>query len=594
MALDGITTASIVQELKTLLLGGRVDKIHQPLQDEISFQVRGVKQADEQKYNPKILLSANPNNPRIHITQTTKENPMKAPLFCMVLRKYIAGGKITDIYQPNFERIIIIKVESANEMGDKTEKHLILEIMGKHSNIILTDENMKILDSIKRISYEKSSVREVLPSKPYIFPPSQNKINPLEESKEHFLSIIHMQEGRKIQEFIYQSYSGISPIMASEICHRANLQASMTCAEMTDSFSEALFQAFFSTMAEIENQNFSYHIYYNQNDMLDFAVLEMQQFQAYQKKSFHTISELLEGFYAERDHIYHIKQKSSDMRRIIQINLERCIRKKELQLKTRKDTKNMDKWKKKGELITANIYSISQGMTLLTTTDFYEEDLPTIEIALDPTKSPSENAQAYFSKYNKAKRTLIALEEQEKQNNEEMAYLESVLNALDVAKDIADLTEIRSELAQSGFMKKQVHKKGSVKIQKSKPLHYISSDGFHIYVGKSNLQNDELTLKFAHHTDIWLHTKEIAGSHVIIATNGTGEVPDTTLDEAGHLAAYFSKGKYGSMVAIDYTLRKNVKKPSGAKAGMVIYLTNRTIYITPDENKIQQLKVVES
>lgn len=594
MALDGITTASIIHELKTLLLGGRVDKIHQPLQDEISFQVRGVKQADDKKQNPKILLSANPNNPRIHITQTTKENPMKAPLFCMVLRKHIAGGKITDIYQPDFERIIIIKVESANEMGDRTEKHLILEIMGKHSNIILTDENMKILDSIKRISHEKSSVREVLPNKQYVFPPSQNKKNPLEESKQPFLSNIHLQEGRKIQEFIFQSYVGISPIMASEICHRANLQASMTCAEMTDSFSEALFQAFSSTIAEIKNQNFSYHIYYNQNDMLDFAVLEMQQFQAYQKKSFHTISELLEGFYAERDHIYHIKQKSSDMRRIIQINLERCIRKKELQLKTRKDTKNMDKWKKKGELITANIYSISQGMTILSTTDFYEEDMPTIEIALDPTKSPSENAQAYFSKYNKAKRTLTALEEQEKQNNDELTYLESVLNALDVAKDIADLTEIRSELAQSGFMKKQVHKKGRVKIQKAKPLHYISSDGFHIYVGKSNLQNDELTLKFAHHTDIWLHTKEIAGSHVIIATNGTGEVPDTTLDEAGHLAAYFSKGKYGSMVAIDYTLRKNVKKPSGAKAGMVIYLTNRTIYITPDENKIQKLKVVES
>ena len=587
MALDGITTAAIVSELKPVLIGGRIDKIHQPLSDEIRMTVRGLGSGTK-----KLILSANSAHPRIHLTESSRENPMTAPLFCMVLRKHISGGKIVDICQPDFERIVILRVESANEMGDITIKNLILEIMGKHSNLILTDENGKILDSIKRVTHEKSSVREVLPGKDYVFPPAQGKSNPLLAEADAFFSALHQQEGRRIQEFLYQTYTGISPLMAGEICTRAALDASNACQQVSPSEAEALWSAFRIVMEEVRNGQFHPAIYYQNetNRIVEFSVLEMKQFTTLRQRSFASVSTLLEGFYQERDQAAVIRQKAHDMRRLVMSNIERCVKKKEIQRKTRRETKGMELWKKKGELLTANIYAIPQGVTTFKTIDYYEEDLPEIEIAIDPAKTPAENAQKYFQKYNKAKRTLAALEIQEKQNDEELTYLESVLNALDAAAELADLAEIRTELAESGFLRRQVQKKGSQKPKKAKPLRYLSSDGYEILVGKSNLQNDELTLRIADPTDLWLHTKEIPGSHVIIRTNGKSEVPESTLEEAANLAAFYSKAKHSSMVPVDYTQRKNVKKPNGAKPGMVIYLTNRTIYITPDEDRVNQLK----
>lgn len=587
MALDGITTSAIVSELKSALVGGRIDKIHQPVADEIRMTIRGLGSGAK-----KVIISANSAHPRIHLTESTRENPMTAPLFCMVMRKHIAGGKIVDILQPNFERIVIIRVESANEMGDITTKNLILEIMGKHSNLILTDENGKILDSIKRVTHEKSSVREVLPGKEYVFPPSQDKKNPLEAESGDFLFSLHLQEGRKLQEFIYQTYTGISPIMAGEICSRAGVDASNSCQETSIAEGENLYAAFHKTMDEIKAENYQPAIYYQKenNRIVDFAVLEMTQFAGLQQKSFDSISTLLEGFYQERDNAAHIRQKAQDMRKLVMNNIERCVKKKEIQLKTRRETKGMDLWKKKGELLTANIYAVPQGVTTFKTIDYYEEDMPEIEIAIDPAKTPAENAQKYFAKYNKAKRTLAALEIQEKQNDEELIYLESVLNALENAKDDADLSEIRTELAESGFIRRQPQKKGQQKPKKAKPMRYLSSDGYEILVGKSNIQNDELTLRIAEPTDIWMHTKEIPGSHVIIRTNGQSELPEATMEEAANLAAFYSKAKNSSMVPVDYTQRKNIKKPNGAKPGMVIYLTNKTIYITPDENRVNQMK----
>lgn len=586
MALDGITTAAIAAELKEKLIGGRIDKIHQPLADEIRFTVRG------NGANYKVLASANSGHPRMHLTEQSRENPMTAPLFCMVLRKHLAGGKIVDICQPNFERILIIKVESSNEMGDLTTKNLILEIMGKHSNLILTDENGKILDSIKRVSHDKSSVREVLPGKTYVFPPSQDKMNPQMAESDSFFSKLHLQEGKKVQDFLYQSYTGISPIMAAEICCRAEIDPSDACQQITAEKELRLYQAFSAVMEEIKTHRIQPAIYYQKphGKVLDFGVLEMRQFAALPKKEFADISTLLEAFYTERDNAAHIRQKAHDTRRLVMTNIERCVKKKDIQLKTLKDVAGKDKWKRKGELITANIYAIPPKAASFKTIDFYDENMAEIEIRLDPEKTPAENAQAYFNKYNKAKRTQAAMEIQQKQNDEELAYLESVLNALDAAKDDADLAEIRTELAESGFIRRQPQKKGQQKPKKAKPMRYLSSDGFEILVGKSNLQNDELTLRTAEPTDIWMHTKEIPGSHVIIRTGGRGEVPVTTLEEAATLAAYYSKAKNSSMVPVDYTLRKNVKKPNGAKPGMVIYLTNKTIYITPKEEIVDQLK----
>lgn len=591
MALDGITIASIVAELNEKLLGGRIDKIHQPLVDEINFTVRSL------GTTYKVLASANSSHPRIHITSSSKENPASPPMFCMVLRKYISGGKIVKIYQPNFERIIIMEIESRNEMGDITIRQLLIEMMGKHSNIILLDHENKILDSIKRVSHDTSSVREVLPGKEYVFPPSHNKIDPRNPEKNQFFNLLQQQSGIKLQEFLYKNYTGISPIMASEICFVANLDASNRCIQLTEEEKNHLFNAFCYIMDETIENKYSYSIIFEPktHKIIDFFVLKMKQFHHYDIKQYSCVSELLEDFYQKRDTAYHIRQKSHDMRRFILSNIERCVKKREILVKTRKTTTSKEIWKLKGELLTANIYAIQKGMTSFKTVNFYDETLPEIEIALDPTKTPSENAQKYFNKYNKAKRTLVALDVQEKQNNEELQYLESILNSLESADDEADLIEIRNELTDAGYLKKKNTKKGlQKKNKKSRPLHFKSSDNFDIYVGKSNLQNDELTLRFAESFDIWMHTKNIPGSHVIIRTNGNENIPNSTLLEAANLAAFYSKGKTGSNVPVDYTQKKNVKKPNGAKPGMVIYEKNKTIYITPDEQQIQNLETSNS
>ncbi|MCQ4726412.1 NFACT family protein [Anaerotignum faecicola] len=588
MALDGIAVANIIYELKEKLLGGRIDKIYQPQKDELIISVRSIGN------NFKLLVSANPSHPRLQITSAQKENPMTPPLFTMVLRKYIAGSKITGIIQPDFERIVIIETEGVNEMGDSVVKKLIIEIMGKHSNIILVDENNKILDSIKRISHDTSSVREVLPGKEYVFPPSQGKKNPLSLNIEEFLNLFNEKSSLRLQNIIYGSYTGISPAIASEICFRAGFDASVHGEDINAEDIHTLFSAFAALIKDVKNNAFRPEIIIETktNRITDFSPVEMKQYGHMKKEHYNSISELLETFYSERDNAYHIKQKAHDMRRIVVSNIERCIKKREIQEKTLKDNKNMDKWKLKGELLTANIYSVEKGTNTFKTINYYDESMPEIEISIDPTLTPSENAQKYFNKYNKAKRTIAAIKIQQKQNDEELAYLEGILVAIDASTEQADLADIRSELVEAGYIrrKKSDSSKKNAKVKKSSPLHFVSSDGVDIYVGKSNIQNDELTIHFAKSDDIWLHTKNIPGSHVIISLSGRMSVPEQTLLEAANLAAYNSKAKNGSNVPVDYCPRKNVKKPGGAKPGMVIYEQYKTIYITPDEIKAENMK----
>ncbi len=593
MALDGITVSNIVCELQKKLLGGRIDKVYQPLNDEIIFSVRSLGK------NLKVLATANSSHPRIHITQIQKDNPAQAPMFCMVLRKHIAGGKIVSIEQPNFERIINIKIEGLNEMGDMGTKTLIIEIMGKHSNIILTDENGIILDSIKRVSHDKSSIREVLPGKQYMLPPSQDKKNPILTNKDEFISQI--TDGQKLQGFIYKNYTGISPVMASEICFRANLDPSYYCGEIDENSINNLYTAFENIFNDIKSEKYTPEIIYTEDTekITEFSSISMLQYgSGFKKQSFDSISELLEEYYAERDNMYHIQQKAHDMRRIILTNIERCVKKAEIQQKTLKSIENREDWRVKGELLTANIYAVQKGMTVFKTVNFYDENMPEIEIPIDPIKTPAENAQKYFAKYNKAKRTLAALDIQKKQNDEELIYLESILNSLESSNTDSDLLEIREELADAGYMKRKTFKKGKgQKLKKSKPMHYISSEGFDIYVGKSNLQNDDLTLHFAGPNDLWLHTKNIPGSHVIIKMEGKcndiNDLPDNTLIEAANLAVLNSKAKDGTLVPVDYTFRRNIKKPNGSKPGMVIYEQNWSVYINPEPLKIKNLKIGE-
>lgn len=589
MALDGIAVSNLIYELKDRLLGGRIDKIYQPNTDELILSFRSI------GANFKLLLSANSSHPRLHITSLQKENPMTPPMFCMVMRKYAAGGKLIGISQPDFERIVVLEIESMNEMGDKTAKKLIIEIMGKHSNIILTDENDKILDSIKHISHEKSSVREVLPGRTYVLPPSQEKKNPLFAQKDFFMEQARQKPGVKLQSFLYLNYTGISPIMASEICFRAGLDPSSACQEISDENFNNLYNSMEALFQDVKQNSFSPEIIYDSdtNKIIDFSPVPMTQFQYQTKKNYNSISQLLEEFYSEKDNSYHIAQKAHDMRRLVTSNIERCVRKKELQLKTLKDIENKDIWKLKGELITANIYAIEKGQTSLKALNFYEEEQPEIEIALEATKTPSENAQKYFNKYNKAKRTMVALSLQKKQNDEELDYLENVLVSIETATEDSDLAEIREELAEQGFVKKKKYNKGKQpKQKKTTPHHFISSDGYDIYVGKSNTQNDELTLHIAQNNDIWLHTKNIPGSHVIIKMKDSQPLPEQTLLEAANLAVFHSKAKNSSNVPVDYTPRKNVKKPRGAKPGMVIYEQNKTVTITVNDRIIHTIKPI--
>ncbi len=572
MALDGITLACLVHELKEKLLGAKINKIYQPEKDELIIATR----------NERLLLCANSSHPRIHFTAQTKENPMTAPLFCMVLRKHLSGGKILDVKQPGFERIVEIYVESINEMGDMSCKKLIIEIMGKHSNIILTlAEDNQILDSIKHISFDKSSVRQVLPGLIYSYPPNQDKLNPLEVGKEEFLALFKPGANKDAQGAIYKSLSGISPVAAAELCTRANISPEISLEEISSQNILSIYNEFSKAFDLVRKNAFSCEAYYDKGKPMDFSCIPMTMLEHLEKRSFSNPSELLEFFYGEKDIVLRHSQKTYDLKKIVETNITRCVKKKELQERSLKDIKNRDQLKIKGELLTANIYELSKGMTTFTTQNYYEESLPDITISLDPNLTPAENAQSYFKRYNKQKRTAEALKDQVTQNNEELLYFEGLLNSISACTEEAEIEEIKEELAGLGYIKKRKKVKGQ-KIKKSKPLKFISADGFEIYVGKNNAQNDELTLKFARPNDIWLHTKDIPGSHVIIRCENK-EVPTSTLTEAANLAALYSKAKNGSLVPVDYTEKRNVKKPNGAKPGFVIYENNKTAYITPTE-----------
>ena len=583
MAFDGITVSAIKAEIEDKILGGRIDKVYQPEKDEIILGIRSMGQAY------KLLLTSNASNPKFHFTQTNPSNPMTPPLFCMVMRKHLQSGKIIKIEQPDFDRILNIYVESLNELGDYSVKKLVLEIMGRHSNIILTDENNTILDCIKHIGHDTSSVREVLPGREYTLPPSQGKINTLELDDNNFKEVLGNSPSFEIQSVIYKNYTGISPIAASEICYRANANGSTPVEALTDIQKEVIFNEFAKLVEDIKaNRFYPESITNEKGKTIDFSPIEMSQFNGFEIKKYTSISELIESFYANRDFAYRIGQKTQDLRKLITQNIERCIRKKDIQMQTLRSIKNRDELRLKGELLTANIYSIKKGMTTGELPNYYSENQELVAIELDSNKTPSENAQKYYKAYNKAKRTFEALKDQIKSNDEELAYLESVLTSVNNCTDEQDVKEIRRELREEGYVKKVKNQKDKSK-KHSVPLHFISQDGFDIYVGKNNIQNDELTLKFARPRDIWMHTKNIPGSHVIIVANGH-TIPDTTLNEGAMLSAFYSKAKNSSKVPVDYTEKKNVKKPNGSKPGFVIYETNKTAYITTSEEEIKKIR----
>ena len=570
MAFDGIVVADLVHEFRNQLIGGRIAKIAQPETDELLLTI---KTTDGQR---RLLISADASLPLVYLTDANKPAPMTAPNFCMLLRKHIGGGRIVDIRQPKLERIIHFTIEHLDELGDLCRKELIVEIMGKHSNIIFCTSDGKIIDSIKHVSAQMSSVREVLPGREYFIPDTMHKADPLTVDADTFTGLLK-EKPMPVSKAVYTSFTGISPVTAEEICHLAGLDSALPAKEYSEDVLFHLYTQFTIYLSAIKEGRFTPAIYYDGREPKEFAALPLTHFDGYECREYTSISEVLSTFYSTRSLLTRIRQKSADLRHIVQTALERNRKKYDLQLRQLKDTENREKFRIYGELINTYGYNVEEGARKLDALNYYTNEM--VSIPLDPTKTPQENAQRYFAKYNKQKRTFEALSELSKETLEDINYLESVQTALDIALTEEDLAQIREELAGAGYIRRRFTKK-KIRI-KNEPLHYISSDGYHIYVGKNNLQNEELTFHFASGNDWWFHAKQAPGSHVIVKSNGD-ELPDRTFEEAGRLAAYYSSMRGSDKVEIDYVQKKHVKKPNGARPGFVVYYTNYSLVIDSD------------
>ena len=578
MAFDGITIHCIKKELTNALIGGRLYKIAQTENDELTLTIKS-----DNTY--KLLISVNPSLPLIYLTNENKLSPVTAPNFCMLLRKHLGNGRILSITEPSLERVLDFEISHLNEMGDPCTKHLIIELMGKYSNIIFTDEDYIIIDSIKRISANISSIREVLPGRKYFIPDALSKINPLDTNFDEFESYVFTKP-QPINKSILSSFCGISPIVSNNICHIAGIDYEKTARELTDAEKLHLYKTFINFFDDVKCDNYTPTIYYNEEGTpIEYSSIKLELMEGYSCTTYESISELLHEYYAKKNTVSRIRQKSTDLRKVVQTVLDRDYKKYDLQLKQLEDTSKREQYKIYGELLNTYGYNAKEGDSSLKAINYYNGE--EVTIPLDKTLSPIENSKKYFEKYNKLKRTYEALSKLLVETKDEIDYLETVSNALNIAVNDDDLSEIKTELVDSGFIKRKGIKKEKAR-SKSKPFHYISSDGFHIYVGKNNYQNEDLSFNFANGNDMWFHAKDMPGSHVIVKTEGK-ELPDKTYEEAAALAAYYSKGSNQEKVEVDYTLRKNLKKPPASNPGFVIYHQNYSMVIAPSTSGLKEI-----
>ena len=576
MAFDGITVAAVAAEMRKEALNGRIYKIAQPENDEILITVKTADGGTR-----RLLLSASASLPFACFTESNKVSPMTAPNFCMLLRKHAQNGRITSVTQPGLERVIRIGIEHIDEMGDMKEKYLIIELMGKYSNLIFVDENDTIIDSIKRIPESVSSVRAVLPGRPYFIPFTEDKKDPVSGlEKDDFMSTIS-GSSLSVIKALYGNYTGISPVEASDLCFRAGIDGNFSTASLSDTDTERLFDCFSSLIRDIKEERFFPEIIYDdRGNPVEFAALHLSQYEDLKAVHPGSISLVLERYYAEKNRSVRIKQRSADLRKIVSTLIERDSKKYDIQLRQLEDTRKKDKFRIYGELLNTYGYSAVPGEKSFSCLNYY--DNKEITIPLDPQKTALENAKKYFDRYQKLKRTEEAVTVQLKETKADLDHLLTVQASLDMAENEADISEIRRELIETGYIRGRGENKGKKKTEAGKPLHFISSDGYDLYVGKNNLQNDYLTFKIGNANDWWFHSKKFPGSHVILKSGKNPDsIPDRAFNEAGALAAYFSKGRDQSKVEIDYVQRKEVKKPAGAKPGFVVYYTNYSMAIAP-------------
>lgn len=572
MAFDAGMVLAIASELDSRIVGARVEKVHQPERDEIVLLLHVGRE------NLRLVISASPSNPRIHLSTMSKENPSAPPMFCTMLRKYLTGAKVLSVRTLRFERIIFIDFEAHDDLGYPFKVTLVAEIMGKYSNIIFCHgDNMKILGAVRPVDFTTSRVRQVLSGMLYEAPPAQDKKNPLTETREAFLNSVCESEKRP-DKFITDTYLGISSLVAREIAHRSEESGETLCDE------------FFRFVDILKSRDFKAVMIVDENSRpVEYCFFDIMQYSGMKKVYFDSISQLIETFFSSRDNSERVKQRAADIFKVLTNTKARLEKKTAIQLSELEECEKKEEMRKLGELITANIYMLKKGMAHAKVIDYYEEDTPEIMIPLDTRLTPAQNAQAYFKKYTKMKNAELEISKQLENTEREVAYIDSVLDSLSRASGQSELDEIRRELAEAGYssVQKQNHSK---KLQSTgKPIEYITSGGYRLLCGKNNLQNDYITTKLAEKSDWWFHIKGAPGSHVIMFVDGE-EPSAEDFTEAATVAAYNSSLSDGKNVSVDYTLVKHIKKPSASKPGFVTYTTYWSAVVTPDKELCERLK----
>ena len=581
MAYNGITVSAVAEEIRRRAVGGRVVKLQQPERDELQITIK------KEKDTVRILMSADAGLARVCITEKQKPSPMTAPAFLMLLRKHIGSGRLVSVEQPDFERVLVFTFEHLDEMGDPSEKHLVVEMMGRYSNLIFLDKDGRVMDSARRVTPDISSLRTVLPGVAYEAPPSQGRRNPMEETRDGFLAALQGSTGQ-IAKVIPSLYTGFSRVTGEELACRSRVSGDTHTEALTEADRNSLADTFLQLTEMIRKGDFHPCVVFENGDPKEFGAFPLMMYREEDRQPIDSMSEALETFYELRSRNARIRQKSQDLRQVLKTATERAAKKLDLQTEQFRDTEDREKYRIYGELLNTYGYGLSPGAKELACTNYY--DGQEIRIPLDPTLSAGENSKRYFDKYNKKKRTRAALQEQIETTRQSLEYLQSVSHGLSIAEDESDLAEIRRELQESGYIRSGGSKKGKRKEPASHPLHFVTEDGYHIYVGKNNLQNEDLTFNFANGNDMWFHAKQRPGSHVIVKREGRDELPDHIYEIAAGLAAYYSSGQDAPKVEIDYTERRNLHKSPGQPKGFVIYHTNYSLVAAPDRSRVTEVE----
>ena len=586
MPLDALCLSGVVAELKPILTGAKIDKVHQPGRDEMILALR------LGRGNGRLLLSASPNHPRLQMTELSRENPDAPPMFCMLLRKHLMGGRILSVEQPHLERIVELRLEVLDELGDRKERRLILEAMGRRANLVLVDDQGRIVDCLRRVDGDMSAQRQLLPGLFYRLPPAMEKADPTALDGGEWLRRVEQAPGEsRVDHWLLDTFGGWSPLVCREIAFRAGGRVDVTFEELGPQGRVRVGEAAEALLKTVRENNFTPTVISVEKRPKDFTFFPAEQYEeAGECIVYPSFSALMDRFYEQRENQERIRQKGQDLIRSVTNARDRTARKIANQQRELEATQDRERLRQFGDIITSNLHAMERGMATLRAMDFYDPDGGEVEIKLDPLLTPQQNAAKYYKEYNKAKTAEEMLTIQLEKGRRELDYLNSVLENITLAEGERDLQEIRQELADTGYLRRQIKGKDKGRRLSPKPMEFRSTAGLRISVGKNNMQNDLLTCKQAFKSDIWFHTQKIHGSHVILWTGGAQ--PDLqSLNEAACLAAWFSQGRESGKVPVDYTPVKYVKKPAGARPGMVVYTTYETAWVTPDESLVKRLRV---